>query len=88
MSDTNYLTELGELQDMLKWLLKKDLLQELVELQELLNKSFVTKYNNLTSSRGNDCAWASRAKELFLQLQEKEISTKIKDLYFNYIERK
>ena len=81
-----YLNDLLQLQATLKWLLNKELLSQLVELQTLLNNSFLSKYQEYSTRRGGDCAYIAKAKELFLLLQEKEIAKKIEDIYKTYIQ--
>lgn len=84
----DYLLELEELRDWLSWFLRKELLQELVALQELLNSSYVSRYKDFCEStkEGNTCGRAAQAKELFLKLKEKPISSKIKFIYENFIQ--
>ena len=90
MVTKDYLIELEELREFLTWLLRKDLLEQLVALQELLNRSYVHKYKGLAenSEHGTNCGYAVKAKELFLKLQEKPIAEKIKHIYTTYIEEK
>ncbi len=85
----DYLLELNELREFLAWFLRKDLLEELVALQEMLNSSFVRKYKELceNSEFKGDCGVAKQAKELFLKMQEKPITNKIKHIYEDYIEQ-
>jgi hypothetical protein len=83
----DYLLELEELREFLAWFLRKDLLEELVALQELLNSSYIRRYKDLCegSIHGTDCGYAMNAKELFLKLQEKPITAKIKYIYENFL---
>lgn len=87
MERKDYLEELGELRDMLKWLLRKDFLEELVQLSEEIDKSYVGSYNRIkeNSRWGKDCGYAAKAKELFMQFNEKSISEKIKHIYEAFI---
>ena len=82
--------ELFELREMLRWLLKKELLSELVTLAEQIDKSYVDSYNRIkeTSEHGANCGYAAKAKDLFLRLQEAPISEKIKYIYQTFIEEK
>lgn len=83
----DYMLELEELRQFLAWYLRKELLQELVELQELLNSSYVNRYQELceNSQHGTDCGYAIKAKELFMKLQERPITKKIKFIYENFL---
>ncbi|RLF67877.1 MAG: hypothetical protein DRN26_01080 [Thermoplasmata archaeon] len=86
----DYLQELQDLRDLLRWLLRKEFLQELVALAELIDRSYVDSYCRISSnsSHGTNCGYAVKAKELFLKLQEKDISKKIEDIYHTFIEKK
>lgn len=86
----DYLEELHELRGMLRWLLKKEFLSELVALAELIDRSYVDSYNRIkdNSDHGTNCGYAVKAKDLFLRLQEKPISEKIKYIYKTFIEEK
>ena len=85
----DYLFELEELRETLGWLLRKDFLEELVALKELLNRSYTSRYKDLceASEHGTDCGIAQQAKNLFLKFQEKGISEKIAHIYKLYIEK-
>ena len=82
-----YIEELEYLRKILEWLLRKDLLQDLVDLKELLDKSYVHKYTELVEKieQGEDCGFAKKAQDLFYTFQEKNISDKIKQIYESYI---
>jgi hypothetical protein len=86
----DYLEELYELREMLRWLLKKELLNELVMLAELIDRSYVDSYNRIqeNSEHGKNCGYAVKAKDLFLRLQERPISDKIKYIYETFIQEK
>ena len=86
----DYMLELEELREFLSWFLRKDLLEELVALQELLNSSFVHRYKEIVDGtiQGVDCGYAHSAKELFMKLHEKPISDKIKYIYENFLKGK
>jgi len=68
---------LVELQENLEWLLRKDLLEELVNLLELLQKSYINIYKHRLEVRGKDCDYVNKSKELFNKLQKGEIITKV-----------
>ena len=68
---------LSELQSNLEWLLRKDLLEELVNLLELLQKSYIHIYEERLETRSEDCALVLKAKELFEKLQKDNIISKI-----------
>ena len=90
MSDTepkDYMEELFDLREELRWLLNKQLLEELVALAELIDRSYVDSYNRIkeNSEHGKSCGYAIKAKDLFIRLQEKGISRKITDIYNTYI---
>jgi hypothetical protein len=86
----DYLEELFELREMLRWLLKKDLLKEMVALAEQIDNSYVDSYNRIkgNSEHGTNCGYAVKAKDLFIRLQEKPIAEKIKYIYETFIEEK
>jgi hypothetical protein len=86
----DYLEELFELREMLRWLLKKELLSELVTLAEQIDKSYVDSYNRIkeNSEYGANCGYAAKAKQLFIRFQEVPISEKIKHIYKTFIEEK
>ena len=85
---TDYLLELNELRDMLKFLLNKELLQELVSLAEQIDHSYVDSYKRISdnSEHGTNCGYAAKAKDLFVKLQERPISEKIAHIFKTYIE--
>lgn len=72
--------ELSELQEKLEWLLRKDLLEELVNLLDLLQKSSLGTYKHRLSTRGEDCEYTIKAKELFNKLNKKDIFNKINEV--------
>lgn len=86
----DYLIDLYELRQELKWLLRKDFLEELIALAELIDRSYVDAYQRISDNgeKGTNCGYAVKAKELFMKLSEHNISTKITDIYKNYIEEK
>jgi len=86
----NYLEELYDLREMLRFVLRKDFLTELVALSELIDKSYVDSYNRIkeNSEHGENCGYAAKAKELYLKLQDKPIAEKIKYIYKTFIEEK
>ena len=88
--DKDYLEELFELREMLRWLLKKELLTEFVALAELIDRSYVDSYNRIkeNSEHGTNCGYAVKAKDLFIRLQEKPIAEKIKHIYKTFVEEK
>jgi hypothetical protein len=86
----NYLDELYELREILRWLLNKELLGELVSLAEEIDNSFVDSYHRIkeNSSHGENCGYAAKAKDLFLEFQAKPIGEKIEYIYKSFIEKK
>ena len=86
----DYIQELNELRDLLKILLNKEYLQQLVELSELIDKSYVSSYCRIVenSEHGVNCGYAGKAKKLFLQLGEKDISNKIEYIYNTFLKKK
>jgi hypothetical protein len=76
----NYVEELTELHSALKWFLNVDFLKALTELQEMLNKSYLSRYTELTEERGKDCRYTKKAKELFQKLQRPKVVEKINEL--------
>ena len=86
----DYLEHLYELREMLRWLLKKELLSELIALAELIDRSYVDSYNRIkeNSDHGKNCGYAVKAKDLFLRLQEKPVSEKIKYIYETFIKER
>jgi len=86
----DYLEELFEVREILRSLLKKEFLSELVTLAELIDRSYVDSYNRISenSEHGKNCGYAAKAKDLFLRLQEAPISEKIKYIYKTFIEEK
>jgi hypothetical protein len=86
----DYLEELYELREVLRWLLNKELLNELVEVAELIDKSYVDSYNRIkeNSEHGTNCGYAVKAKDLFIRLQERPISNKIKYIYETFIQER
>jgi hypothetical protein len=75
---------------MLRWLLKKELLTELVSLAELIDRSYVESYNRIkeNSEHGTNCGYAVKAKDLFIRLQSKPIEEKIKYIYETFVQEK
>ena len=90
MEQKDYLDELYELREVLRFLLNAEMLNELVELAELIDKSYVDSYHRLkeTSTYGKDCRYVAKAKDLFLKLQDNDIADKITKIYRTYIEEK
>ena len=92
MSDSNpdYLEELKELREILRLFLNKGFLQDCVEIAEAIDKSYIDSYCRIkeTSSQGENCGYARKAKDLFMKFQEHNISTKIENIYKNYIYNK
>ena len=88
--EKDYLEKLFELREMLRWLLRKDFLKEMVAVAELIDKSYVDSYNRIkeNSEHGTNCGYAVKAKDLFLRLQEKPIAEKIEYIYKTFIEEK
>ncbi len=86
----NYLEQLYELREALRWLLNKELLNELVAMAELIDKSYVDSYNRIkeNSEHGENCGYAMKAKDLFIRLQERPISQKIEQIYKTFIEER
>ena len=86
----NYLDELYELRQMLKFYLRKDFLEELVELADMIDHGFVINYHDIKerSKYGENCGFAAKAKDLFLKLKEKDISEKIEYIYKTFIEER
>jgi len=89
MSDENkdYLQELQELRDSLKVLLKREFLEELVALAEMIDKSYVDSYCRIVenSEFGKNCGYAAKAKDLFMKLSERPVSAKIKYIYETFL---
>jgi len=83
----DYMVELEELRLFLSWFLKKDLLEELVSLQELLNHSVINRYKDIcdNSEHKGNCGFAAKAKELFEKIQERPITEKIEYIYKNFV---
>jgi hypothetical protein len=88
--DKDYLEHLYELREMLRVLLRKDFLNELVTLAEFIDKSYVDSYNRIlqSSTQGKNCGYAAKAKELYVKLQDAPIAEKIKYIYKTFIEEK
>jgi len=86
----DYLDELHELREKLRWLLNRELLEELVQLAEDIDKSYVDSYHRIkeNSEHGSNCGYALKAKELFLQLQDKGIREKLEHIYQTFIVNK
>lgn len=84
----DYLDDLKELRESLRWLLNKKTLEELIALAELIDKSYVDSYCRIkeNSEYGKECGYALKAKDLFMKFQEKGISDKIKKIYKEWIE--
>jgi len=82
-----YLEELYQLRSCLKFLLRKEYLEELVELAQQIDRSYVDSYHSIKeqSEHGKDCGYAIKAKELFYALGEKDVTKKIKDIYETFI---
>jgi len=89
MSDENkdYLQELQELRNALKILLKREFLEELVALAEMIDKSYVDSYCGIVENSrfGKNCGYAAKAKDLFMRLSEAPISAKIKHIYETFL---
>lgn len=88
--EKNYLEELFELREILRWLLKKSLLTEMVDLADFIDKSYVDSYNRIkeNSDQGSNCGYAAKAKEMYLALQDAPIAEKITYIYKTFIEEK
>lgn len=86
----DYLEHLYDLREALRWLLNKELLNELVAMAELIDKSYVDSYNRIkeNSEHGENCGYAMKAKDLFIRLQERPISNKIKYIYETFIQER
>jgi len=86
----DYIEELNELREQLRWLLKKETLVELVDLAEKIDNGFVDNYCRIKeqSEHGSNCGYAVKAKELFLKLAEQGISSKIKYIYETFIQKR
>lgn len=84
----DYIEELQELRENLRWLLNKKLLQELVDLAEQIDNGYVDSYCRIKeqSEHGGNCDYAVKAKELFLKLADKQISSKIEHIYKTFIQ--
>lgn len=72
--------DLSELKSNLEWLLHKEMLEELVNLLELLQKSYIHIYEERLETRSEDCALVLKAKELFDKLQKDNIIGKINSI--------
>jgi hypothetical protein len=83
----DYLEELFSLREELRWLLNKQLLEELVALAELIDRSYVDAYNRIkdNSENGKNCGYVVKSKDLFLRLQERGISKKIEFIFNTFI---
>ena len=86
----DYMEELAELRGMLKFILNKELLTELVDLAEKIDNSYVQRYVELKeqSTEGSNCGHAAKAKDLFLKLQERPIAEKIESIYNTFIKKR
>lgn len=82
-SNKDLLDELFELREMLKWLLNKETLQELVILAEMIDRSYVDSYHGIKerSKYGANCGYAAKAKDLFINFHFNGIKSKIFDIY-------
>lgn len=83
-----YLEELYQLRSHLKFLLRKEYLEELVELAQLIDRSYVDNYHAIKeqSEHGKDCGYAIKAKELYLAFHERDVGAKIKKIYIDFIQ--
>jgi len=79
----DYLEELQELREYLRFLLNKDMLKELIALAELIDRSYVDSYCRIkeNSEHGSNCGYAIKARDLFDRLQSQAIEKKIKYIY-------
>ena len=85
-----YMEELHELRSMLKVVLNKEFLSQLVELAQKIDDSYVSTYCRISESsqHGKNCGYAVKAKDLFVRLQEAPIREKITYIYKTFIEEK
>jgi hypothetical protein len=88
--DRNELEELHELREYLRFLLNKPMLEELINLADLIDKSYVDSYMRIkeNSEYGKDCGYARKALDLYDRLQSKSIGNKIKFIYETYIKER
>ena len=86
----DYLQELNELRKELKFVLRREYIEELIALQELLNHSYVERYCDIAeqSEYGTNCGYAAKCKDLFIKMKEHDISEKIKSIYETFIKER
>lgn len=86
----DYIEELGQLREWLRFYLRKEFLEELVAVADLIDKSYVDSYIGIKerSEHGKNCGYAVKAKELFMALGEKPLSAKITHIYKTFLEEK
>jgi len=84
------LEELYSLRKMLKVLLRKEFLTELINLAQLIDNSYIQRYNEICeqSRLGRNCGYASKAKDLYLKLQALPIEDKLKEIYEVFLKDK
>ena len=84
----DYMEELFELRETLRWLLKKELLSELVTLAEQIDRSYVDSYNRIkeNSEHGANCGYAAKAKQLFEKFQSQVIISQLQKVKNKIIE--
>ncbi len=83
----SYMVELLDLRDKLKFYLNKDLLEQLIDLAETIDHSYVNSYSLIkqNSPYGSKCGYAIKARDLFMKLQEKQIREHISKIYKQFI---
>ena len=86
----DYMEELEELRLLLKDLMRKEYLEELLDLHAQLEGAYLEKWTEVVeaSKHGRKCNYAIQAKVLFERLKEKDVSVKIEQIYERYLKKK
>lgn len=83
----DYMSELEDLRLLLKDLMRKEYLEELLELYAQLEKAYLEKWTEVVaaSKHGRKCNYAIQARQIFKGLKEKDVSAKITQIYKKYL---
>lgn len=84
----DYMEDLDELRLFLKDLLRKEYLEELLELYAQLEKAYLAKWSEMVekSEHGRECNYAIQALILFKSMKEKDVSDKIRQIHEKYLQ--